>query len=556
MIKKITKITAIMLSLCLVIYLLPSGVFSVLVPSYKDPEAGNANEAKATILNEIALEALPEVNEDAKYGALTMVEADDPKWYIDTPMDGVLRLSDLSSETSNGESVVSFDIEPAEETEENSETEVSAVTEETETIEEETFEEMTEAIDASEETAEEFERSEEPLATDAAAETETIDETETQVEIEAPVEVETTEAIEVTDAAEVIEEAKETESADASERTEATEIAETEAEKTEPEPETEIPVPIGISATYIGSKYVGETMTASDLVVAVTLSNGSVLTNPEGFTAYPLELAEENEVVVSYREVACTLRFTAPQRPVLKITATPANQVAERSTKLSVTNEIKIEYTGPTIVGTPIDPDMLICYVEAGIDRYYAGTYSMTAQSDVFLSGINPLTVTLNDEVYTLNVIAQEANPYGICSDGFDREDAVEVFRLQNEMRIAAGRKPLLWSEELYLLASERAAWAVLENGAISHNGKLTTGENCFSGPLYGSVFSAEYKIDAYSKSKAHKNTILKAKYEFGAVSTYYGVSYSVFETSDWYSRLADAILMIRNTKGVYIPCE
>ena len=112
------------------------------------------------------------------------------------------------------------------------------------------------------------------------------------------------------------------------------------------------------------------------------------------------------------------------------------------------------------------------------------------------------------------------------------------------------------WSEELYLIASARATWAVNENGAISHNGKMTTGENCFSGPFYGTPLSAEYKIDAYSRSKSHKNTILKAKYEYGAVSTYYGVSYSVFETSGWYSRLTDAINLIRDTKGAFIPCE
>ena len=518
MLKKLTRITAIIMSLCMVVYVMPYVVFSVLSPSYGDPGSDSEQFVAAWSDKEKeALEANDEAKADADEGIENAKEYDVNEWFIEAPMDGVLPIADIIPETWKEEIATSSDLEPAEETEASSETEVTAVAEETEAIEETDTVEMTETIDVIEElteTAEEIDIPEEDLQTDAEAETETIDETETEV------------------------------------------AAVVEAEITEPEPEIVMPAPIGISATYIGSKYVGETITASDLVVAVTMSDGSVMTNPEGFIATPLLLTAQNEMTVSYMDVACSLRFEAPERPVLKITDAPAVQVAARSTKLPVSADIMIEYTGPTTVGTPIDPEMLICYVEAGIDRYYAGTYNMTAQSDVFLPGINPLTVTLNGDVYTLNVIGQEANPYGICSDGFDREDAVKVFRYQNEMRIAAGRKPLLWSEDLYLIASARATWAVNENGAISHNGKMTTGENCFSGPFYGTPLSAEYKIDAYSRSKSHKNTILKAKYEYGAVSTYYGVSYSVFETSGWYSRLTDAINLIRDTKGAFIPCE
>jgi uncharacterized protein YkwD len=533
MIKRMTRIIAIVLSLSLIMYLLPAVTFAVLTPNIKESETEIVQKTvhpKNVIEN--ALEASDRSVDPAE---ASEDEAAEAQWFAYAPMDGVVEVGDELQEQVKEETIVSSDIEPAEENEVISETEVSAVTEETEAItkiveteeteaireieteietetETEIETEPAEVIEELQETAEEIDIVEEALQNGAAAETETIDETETQAEA-------------------------------------ATEEAETEQP-------TAAPVPVGISASYIGSKYAGETITAGDLVVAVTLSDGSVITNPEGFNASPLNLAAENNIIVSYKDVACTIRFAAPERPVLKITAAPAPVTAQRTTKLSVGNEIKIEYTGPTIVGSPIDPNMLLCYVEAGVDRYYAGTYTMTAKSDVFLPGNNPLTVTLNGQVYTLNVIAQAANPYGICSEGFDREDAVEVFRLQNEMRIAAGRKPLLWSEELYLIASARATWAVHENGIISHNGKMTTGENCFSGPIYGSPLSAAYKIDAYSNSKSHKNTILKAKYEYGAVSTYYGVSYSVFETSGWDSRLADAINTIRDTKGAYIPCE
>jgi len=501
MIKRMTRIMAIVLSLSLIMYLLPAVTFAVLTPNIKESETEIVQKTvQPKNVIEKALEASDRSEDPAE---ASEDEAAEAQWFAYAPMDGVVEVGDELQEQVKEETIVSSDIEPAEENEVISETEVSAVTEETEAITK---------IEELQETAEEIDIVEEALQNGAAAETETIDETETQAEA-------------------------------------ATEEAETEQP-------TAAPVPVGISASYIGSKYAGETITAGDLVVAVTLSDGSVITNPEGFNASPLNLTAENNIIVSYKDVACTIRFAAPERPVLKITAAPAPVTAQRTTKLSVGNEIKIEYTGPTIVGSPIDPNMLLCYVEAGVDRYYAGAYTMTAKSDVFLPGNNPLTVTLNGQVYTLNVIAQAVNPYGICSEGFDREDAVEVFRLQNEMRIAAGRKPLLWSEELYLIASARATWAVHENGIISHNGKMTTGENCFSGPIYGSPLSAAYKIDAYSNSKSHKNTILKAKYEYGAVSTYYGVSYSVFETSGWDSRLADAINTIRDTKGAYIPCE
>lgn len=513
MIKRLTRITAILLSLSLIICLMPSVALMVLKPNYDDPGTEIAQKAAAPLnVNKDALEAMANADSD-EIGIGSFDELAAHEWFFEAPMDGVLAIDDDIQDQAEEETIVSSDIEPAEETEAISETEATAVAEETEEVTEIAEIIETEAIEVIEElteTAEEIDIVEEALQNDAAAETETIDETETEVEA----------AVE------------------------------------DPGTVVEVPYPIGISASYIGSKYAGETMTASDLVVAVTLSDGSVITNPVGFIASPLNLAAENNVTVSYGDVACVITFAAPERPVLKITAAPAPIVAQRTTKLSVSNEIKIEYTGPTTVGTPIDPQLLICYVEAGIDRYYAGTYTMTAKSDVFLPGNNPLTVTLNGQVYTLNVIAQQANPYGICSEGFDREDAVEVFRLQNEMRIAAGRKPLLWSEELYLIASSRATWAVQENGAISHNGKLTTGENCFSGPFYGCPYSAAYKINAYTNSKSHKKTILKADYEYGAVSTYYGVSYSVFETSGWDSRMADAINFIRDTKGAYIPCE
>ncbi|MBO7514642.1 MAG: hypothetical protein J6T47_03340 [Lachnospiraceae bacterium] len=531
MIKRLTRIIAIILSLSLIMYLVPSVAFAVLTPNIKESETEFVQRAvEPKNVNEDALEASVETEDPAEFADAPAVETAEVQWFADAPMDGVIEIEDDIQVQAEEETIVSSDIEPAEEIEVIPETEVSAVTEETEAIPaiDETDEtDETEAIEVIEEvseaeaievieelqkTAEEFDIVEEALQNDAAAETETIDETETQ--------------------------------------------AEAAAEEPETEPTAAEPVPVGISASYIGSKYAGETITAGDLVVAVTLSDGSVITNPEGFNASPLNLTAQNNIIVSYKDVACKITFAAPERPVLKITAAPAPITAQRTTKLSVSDQIKIEYTGPTLVGSPIDPNMLLCYEEAGIDRYYAGTYSMTAKSDVFLPGNNPLTVNLNGQVYTLNVIAQEANPYGICSEGFDREDAVEVFRLQNEMRIAAGRKPLLWSEELYLIASARATWAVHENGIISHNGKMTTGENCFSGPIYGSPLSAAYKIDAYSNSKSHKNTILKAKYEYGAVSTYYGVSYSVFETSGWDSRLADAINTIRDTKGAYIPCE
>ena len=500
MMKRLSCITAILMSLCLIVYLVPSVAFAVLTPNYSEPGT-----------NHMVLR-VPLPDEDDNMALEAMAEANLER-FVEDPMDDMIPVLEDVFYQAEEEKIVSSDIEPAEETEVISETEVTAVTEETEDVVEIEEIDETEAIEETEElteTAEEIDIVEEALQSDAAAETETIDETETEVEA----------AVE------------------------------------DPGTVVEVPYPIGISASYIGSKYAGETMTAGDLVVAVTLSDGSVITNPEGINASPLNLAAENNVIISYADVACVITFSAPERPVLKITAAPAPIVAQRTTKLSVSDEIKIEYTGPTTVGTPIDPGMLICYVEAGIDRYYAGTYTMTAQSDVFLPGNNPLTVNLNGQVYTLNVIAQQANPYGICSEGFDREDAVEVFRLQNEMRIAAGRKPLLWSEELYLIASSRATWAVQENGAISHNGKMTTGENCFSGPFYGCPYSAAYKINAYSNSKSHKKTILKADYEYGAVSTYYGVSYSVFETSGWDSRLADAINIIRDTKGAYIPCE
>ncbi len=91
---------------------------------------------------------------------------------------------------------------------------------------------------------------------------------------------------------------------------------------TEPVPDTKEPsiqivaTPEKINASVKGTHYVGDNLTGADFVVEVTMSDGSVLANPEGFTAAPLALSQENtQITVSYGGLSTVIVAEAKKKP-------------------------------------------------------------------------------------------------------------------------------------------------------------------------------------------------------------------------------------------------
>lgn len=85
------------------------------------------------------------------------------------------------------------------------------------------------------------------------------------------------------------------------------------------EPET-TPAPVtavSITGKVNGTHYIGDTLSAGDFVITVTMSDGSILTNPAGFAVSPLTLsAATNTLTCAYGGVSGTFTVNATERPV------------------------------------------------------------------------------------------------------------------------------------------------------------------------------------------------------------------------------------------------
>ena len=94
-----------------------------------------------------------------------------------------------------------------------------------------------------------------------------------------------------------------------------TEPTVTEPPVTEP-PATE-PEPVELSAHVNGSFLVGDTLERSDFTITVTMSDGSVLTDPPGWTASTMELTStSNKITVRYDGLKTTVTVPAEPAPI------------------------------------------------------------------------------------------------------------------------------------------------------------------------------------------------------------------------------------------------
>lgn len=85
----------------------------------------------------------------------------------------------------------------------------------------------------------------------------------------------------------------------------------TDPKPTEPKP-TEPAKPTKITATVSGSYKVGDTLKTSAFTVKVTMSDGTVKTNPSGWSASPLKLSStSNKITVTYQGLSTTVTVKA-----------------------------------------------------------------------------------------------------------------------------------------------------------------------------------------------------------------------------------------------------
>lgn len=71
-----------------------------------------------------------------------------------------------------------------------------------------------------------------------------------------------------------------------------------------------------IEASIVTNCYAGDVLRASDFSIKITKSDGSIVINPEGWSASPLKLKEgENKITVRYKNYSTVIIFNATKRP-------------------------------------------------------------------------------------------------------------------------------------------------------------------------------------------------------------------------------------------------
>ena len=101
-------------------------------------------------------------------------------------------------------------------------------------------------------------------------------------------------------------------------------------------------------------------------------------------------------------------------------------------------------------------------------------------------------------------------------TDGYDRAAAEEVWKCMNEERVAEGRNPLAWDEDIYNFACQRAKQLVTD---FSHNGCGSYGENIHY--RTGIPYSGESIHMSWYYSPRHHANYLDSRYGSGACAVY-----------------------------------
>lgn len=190
--------------------------------------------------------------------------------------------------------------------------------------------------------------------------------------------------------------------------------------------------PQSITASVSGTHYVGDTLTGADFAVTVTMSDGSTLTNPAGWSANPLVLSStSNQITVAYEGVSTTITVKASERPAAA-TSTQPSQTATTAAQIATT----------------VDP-------HAGMVLADDGQWHETKADGEELQPGDVVYVDGQWHVLSPNY-GQEIEPL-IADQDWSYELARMYFEKENEIRAEAGAPPMTWSDELYEVAKKCA---------------------------------------------------------------------------------------------------
>lgn len=251
-----------------------------------------------------------------------------------------------------------------------------------------------------------------------------------------------------------------------------------------------------IKASVSGTHYIGDTLAGADITVVVTMSDGSKLTNPAGWSANPLKLTgASNQITVAYEGLSTTITVnasekpaetTAAPQPTMPAPTTPAPPETAAPTKTYGLDavpeglEIKENPFGSTCL-TDITP----LYTNVGNLVYHYNDEPVSASDYSWMvtyQGNNGIIVyqisdNAKKNVTGLENIITPAESYrtvayykgiefsdvlisaskGYRPDTYDDEAAQLEFALFNQERNSVGLNSFIWSDTLADLAKIRA---------------------------------------------------------------------------------------------------
>lgn len=294
---------------------------------------------------------------------------------------------------------------------------------------------------------------------------------------------------------------------------ETTTLETTPKETTEKETTTKVPgttkadVTVqSIKASVSGIHYIGDTLTGADFSVTVTMSDGSTLTNPAGWSASPLMLSgTSNQVTVSYEGASTTITVKASQRPA-ETTAPPQPQPTTPPTttqptdtqtygldavpegfvikenpynSTSLTSVTPLRTTATGIAGRGHYNNEYISTSDYAWMVTYQGNngivvYQLTDEAKKNVTGLENIIAPAESyrvTAYYGNIMFNDvivSKSMGYRPDTYDEEAAQLEFALFNQERNSLGLNSFIWSDTLADLAKIRAKELVDD---YSHSG-------------------------------------------------------------------------------------
>lgn len=334
-----------------------------------------------------------------------------------------------------------------------------------------------------------------------------------------------------------------------------------------------------IKASVSGTHYIGDTLTGADITVVVTMSDGSTITNPAGWSASPLMLTgSSNQITVAYEGVSTTVTVKASEKPA-ETTVTPQQTTPPTTTQAPPETtapaktygldavpeglELKGNYYNSTCLLSlePIDANGMCnknYYNGDIVSRYdytwtigYVGNngYVEYVLSDVAVAKITgfedrqiadriefsdfskPWDTKYTLTAYYGNIVFEKVwvpRSEGYRPDTYDDEAAQLEFALFNQERNSIGLTSLVWNDTLAELAKIRAK--ELESD-YSHDESFYAASEIitFGFNSEDAQALARGTFASWKGSKGHYNVILDPWQEMCGIAYYRSVDGKVY---------------------------